>query len=1288
MPSAKVLIAEIDRSSRVPESNGVYGAMVAPFVKGRTDKAGFSTNEDQFLRATTPDGRIEQNMDISYYVALDFLRRSNKLHWVRAHNNALFSGLIIPAEGTSAVPTKLTAGLADPLTYQFKTDELFLLYPTSQGVWGDGVSVKILPDNTNPNSFIIVVFWKGAEVERWPVSRDQTARDGYNQSMYIKNVLEASEYLRVLDNTAIANTTMPKYITSPTTKWNDVATTSAYKAASDAVAKVDQYTISGSNTYAGKYPAAIAGITEAIDAGAGNVRTAEQIALASTIQNADIKDLSATGNKLDLTWKVSAGSVANPSPFFDRTPAEIAGGRIDPAVVGKRASAQIRLITPTYARPELRVDVDGIDAVLYPDEGIQYTAAQLAQAFISLVNSDASLSYTATASDATITLTRKVNGSYSGSIAITENITNVGFAAATPTSFSGGTATSPASASFTITGTFVPAIITVNVGETEMVDSFSPLVTSSTTAAQLAQAIAFSHSMINPNNAMSIRADGDIVIAESKTTGAAGNNFQFSIDTNEPEVTGGSGGVSTSIVKPLGGGVDRVAMTPATVSNTTAIVEVANGRYTVEPQEGMTVAKVYEFTCGPNNTGVDQLVIVEGVEIVISKSITTSAAVASAIAAKSADIVGSNPAIANVAASTDKVVFTYAVNTGMVDAREPRIAHSAALGLDRVYTSQVFSPAVLGARHTETLTVTGAPTADGNILINNIPVAVLRTDSRATVASKIGAILNSQSSYTATVSGEVVTAAFTTNGPKSRISVNVQTTGASIAAVLTQTGRADVPAITKKSRIKFTEGNVYKANIVLNIADVNCAIDSSATDSISIAQMVAETEGWEYHPDVKSIVSTGDEVEIEWTAEAGDHADPKIWTGLSKYVTANPATTRNYSAASEAVPEVQKLQFTSGNTSNLSEIIYVADIPVNITASDDTADKIVNRIISDLQLTQLPDVDSLTVSPSSSSTLVISYKEGAGDVSSLSIEGGDVASAYLGGGSDGAAVTDSSMILALKKTDSLQFNVSLDSGWTSPAFQKELADRAEKRQDHIAILSLPYSVENHSDYINEALDYRKNKLNLNTSHAALFFGHLQITDKYNDRQIWVPPTGAIGALASNTITNYEPWYPFAGNRRGTLSWPTDVKRHLEEGEMDLLYDAQINPILFDPGKGIKLWGQKTLQTRPSATDRINVRLCLIYIKVAMKEYLDDFFWQINDEDTRAELVAGADSFMEGVQARKGVYAFKNICDDTNNSQQDIDNYRLNFHQLLEPTKGIEDIRYYPTLMPTGGIAAQ
>lgn len=299
---------------------------------------------------------------------------------------------------------------------------------------------------------------------------------------------------------------------------------------------------------------------------------------------------------------------------------------------------------------------------------------------------------------------------------------------------------------------------------------------------------------------------------------------------------------------------------------------------------------------------------------------------------------------------------------------------------------------------------------------------------------------------------------------------------------------------------------------------------------------------------------------------------------------------------------------------------------------------------------------------------------------------GPIAATALDGGTDGDAVVDADRVASiqmLQNTNALNVTLLLDGGNATAAYHNAMIAVAEARKDCIAILSVPYAAEAAADYLTDITTYRTTTLNANTSYAAMYSPHVLIYDKFNDRKIWVSPDGFVGAVISATASNFEIWYPPAGFRRGRLPTVEDVLVRYTDGEMDVLYDMQVNPIRFAPGRGILVWGQKTLLSRPSRLDRLNVRLLLIVIEPAIGESLEDYVFEFNDVANRSLVTNMINSYMDNIRGRNGVYDYYVVCSDENNSPEDIDSNRMNVWLFVKPTASAEYIRFRTIITPTG-----
>jgi hypothetical protein len=292
----------------------------------------------------------------------------------------------------------------------------------------------------------------------------------------------------------------------------------------------------------------------------------------------------------------------------------------------------------------------------------------------------------------------------------------------------------------------------------------------------------------------------------------------------------------------------------------------------------------------------------------------------------------------------------------------------------------------------------------------------------------------------------------------------------------------------------------------------------------------------------------------------------------------------------------------------------------------------------------------------------------------------------LAGGSDGAAITDSHMLTALEdfeNVNDIPITLLLDGGWTTVPYQKQgLIATAEARTDCFALLSTPYATEISSDYLNELVEYRRNTLNVNSSYGGLFSPHVKIYDKYNDRRIFVPPDGYAAAQISETAANRELWFAAAGYNRGMLE-VLDVSKRFSKGELDYLYDNEINPIKFVPGKGIVIWGQRTLSSIPGHLQNMSVRMMLLVVEPAIQVALENFLWEFNTTETRATARILISSYLDWIQAREGISSYEVVCNDTNNSSEDEGAGIMNIWLLIKPVVPVEQIPVTVALIKTG-----
>ena len=206
---------------------------------------------------------------------------------------------------------------------------------------------------------------------------------------------------------------------------------------------------------------------------------------------------------------------------------------------------------------------------------------------------------------------------------------------------------------------------------------------------------------------------------------------------------------------------------------------------------------------------------------------------------------------------------------------------------------------------------------------------------------------------------------------------------------------------------------------------------------------------------------------------------------------------------------------------------------------------------------------------------------------------------------------------------------------------------------------------------------------LNSSYAATYWPWVQITNPNTGKLNWVPASTLIPGVYTFNDNAAEPWFAPAGINRGGLSTVIRPERKLQRADRDTLYENNVNPIANFPATGPVVFGQKTLQKKASALDRVNVRRLLIALKSYIGQVANNLVFEQNSIATRNSFLAQVNPYLESVQQRQGVYAFKVVMDDSNNTPDVIDQNQLVGQIFLQPTRTAEFIILDFNVLPTG-----
>jgi len=274
------------------------------------------------------------------------------------------------------------------------------------------------------------------------------------------------------------------------------------------------------------------------------------------------------------------------------------------------------------------------------------------------------------------------------------------------------------------------------------------------------------------------------------------------------------------------------------------------------------------------------------------------------------------------------------------------------------------------------------------------------------------------------------------------------------------------------------------------------------------------------------------------------------------------------------------------------------------------------------------------------------------------------------------------MINLLANQDDYRFNVLLTPGLFANeanlgSSQVTTAiNNTQNRGDNIYVVDLaPYSSS-----ISTVTTAANSK---NTSYAASYWPWVQTIDPDSAQLVWVPASTMVAGVYSYNDSVSEPWFAPAGINRGGLGNVVRAEKKLSQANRDTLYSNKVNPIATFPGTGVVVYGQKTLQTKASALDRVNVRRLLISLKSYISQVANNLVFEQNTIATRTSFLNQVNPYLESVQQRQGLYAFKVIMDSSNNTPDVIDRNQLVGQIYLQPTKTAEFIYLDFNILPTG-----
>jgi len=267
----------------------------------------------------------------------------------------------------------------------------------------------------------------------------------------------------------------------------------------------------------------------------------------------------------------------------------------------------------------------------------------------------------------------------------------------------------------------------------------------------------------------------------------------------------------------------------------------------------------------------------------------------------------------------------------------------------------------------------------------------------------------------------------------------------------------------------------------------------------------------------------------------------------------------------------------------------------------------------------------------------------------------------------------------LANKDDYKYNIISTPGLTQADYTSttnKLISNTENRGDNIVILDLEL-------YAKSITNVTTTAASKDSSYAASYWPWCMVTDPDSGQRVWVPAGTLIPGVYANNDRTAEAWFAPAGINRGGLGQVIQAERKLTQANRDQLYISKVNPIATFPGRGVVVFGQKTLQNQASALDRVNVRRLLIALKNYISQLSDNLVFEQNTAATRNTFLSQVNPYLESVQQRQGLYAFKVVMNDSNNGPDVIDRNELRGAIYIQPTKTAEFIYLDFNILPTG-----
>lgn len=599
------------------------------------------------------------------------------------------------------------------------------------------------------------------------------------------------------------------------------------------------------------------------------------------------------------------------------------------------------------------------------------------------------------------------------------------------------------------------------------------------------------------------------------------------------------------------------------------------------------------------------------------------------------------------------------------------LSYSSALYVSRALNANQFS--AIATSNTAVLNSSASYTIlNSDDYLNKIPNPASLTTGPTYIARYPGSLGNSlkisvcgsASQYNSAI--DLTTADASTNNANTSMSLAVGSSSATVTLYFTASAANTVAATNVSAGITIGDyvqvGNSATTGVqylkVINKSDVNTSIANTATFTLTFDQPLKLSSNvtstsinrfWEYYNQVDAAPGRSTYVSVNGNT-AAQLGNPTVQNDEVHVVVVDEEG--GFTGSPGAVLEVYKglsratdAKLSDGTTNYYKSVIN--NDSAYVWAASDRSGSASNTTMN-------------IVSSNNTTPLTLSFTGGI-DQSETDIPFADIAKAYdLFVSPDDV---DVSMIITGRSRET----------FPAQAGNYLIDNLGETRKDCVVFVSPPKSsVVNNTQPVESILAF-KNSLR-SSSYAVVDSGYKYMYDKYNDIYRYIPLNGDIAGLCARTDKTRDPWFSPAGTSRGGIKNVIKLAFNPNQAQRDQLYKNSINPVVNISGQGPILYGDKTFLNKPSAFDRINVRRLFIVLEKAISNASKGLLFEFNDEFTRAQFRNLIEPYLRDVQGRRGIYDFKVVCDETNNTPEVVDSNRFVGDIYIKPARSINFIQ--------------